>query len=152
AMAKLGGNPNSATDQFFFNLGDNSANLDNQNGGVTVFGKGESAAAPAVVGTPAPTPPNDERSAAAPPAREQGVFGEIPLKDYTGTDFPTDTTKDNYAVINGVSIVSQPEVLTYSIANNSNPAVATVSLTNNRMTIQGLTAGTTTVTIKATDK
>jgi cyclophilin family peptidyl-prolyl cis-trans isomerase len=37
AMAKLGGDPNSATNQFFFNLADNSSNLDNQNGGFTVF-------------------------------------------------------------------------------------------------------------------
>ncbi len=37
AMAKIGGDPNSATNQFFFNLGDNSSNLDNQNGGFTVF-------------------------------------------------------------------------------------------------------------------
>lgn len=37
AMAKLGGDPDSATSQFFFNLGDNSSNLDNQNGGFTVF-------------------------------------------------------------------------------------------------------------------
>ncbi len=37
AMAKVGGNPDSATSQFFFNLKDNSGNLDNQNGGFTVF-------------------------------------------------------------------------------------------------------------------
>ncbi len=38
AMAKLGGNSDSATSQWFFNLGNNSANLDSQNGGFTVFG------------------------------------------------------------------------------------------------------------------
>lgn len=39
AMAKLGGNPNSATSQFFINLKDSSGNLDRQNGGFTVFAK-----------------------------------------------------------------------------------------------------------------
>jgi len=37
AMAKLGGDPDSATSQFFFNLKDNSGTLDTQNEGFTVF-------------------------------------------------------------------------------------------------------------------
>lgn len=39
AMAKLGGDPDSATSGWFVNLADNSENLDNQNGGFTVFGE-----------------------------------------------------------------------------------------------------------------
>ncbi len=39
AMAKLGNAPDSATNQFFVNLSDNSGNLDNQNGGFTVFAR-----------------------------------------------------------------------------------------------------------------
>jgi len=38
AMAKIGGNPNSATSQFFINIADNGR-LDSQNGGFTVFAK-----------------------------------------------------------------------------------------------------------------
>ena len=38
AMAKIDGDPNSATSQWFVNLADNSANLDSNNGGFTVFG------------------------------------------------------------------------------------------------------------------
>ena len=39
AMAKQAGAPDSAANAFFFNLGDNSTNLDNQDGGFTVFGR-----------------------------------------------------------------------------------------------------------------
>lgn len=39
AMAKFPGDPDSATSEWFINLGDNSDNLDDQNGGFTVFGQ-----------------------------------------------------------------------------------------------------------------
>jgi len=39
SMAKRDGDPDSATSQWFINLADNSTNLDNQNGGFTVFGQ-----------------------------------------------------------------------------------------------------------------
>ena len=41
AMAKVGGDPDSATNQWFFNTINNASNLNNNNGGFTVFG-GES--------------------------------------------------------------------------------------------------------------
>jgi len=44
AMAKVDGDPNSATNQWFFNLVDNAGNLDSNNGGFTVFGKINSSA------------------------------------------------------------------------------------------------------------
>ena len=39
AMAKFGNDPDSATNQWYFNLADNSDNLDNQNGGFTTFAR-----------------------------------------------------------------------------------------------------------------
>ena len=39
AMAKLPNSPDSASSQWFINLGDNSASFDTQNGGFTVFGR-----------------------------------------------------------------------------------------------------------------
>ena len=39
ALAKVGGDPNSGTTNWFINLADNRSNLDNQNGGFSVFGK-----------------------------------------------------------------------------------------------------------------
>lgn len=39
AMAKQSNRPNSATNQWFFNLNNNTQNLDNQNEGFTVFGQ-----------------------------------------------------------------------------------------------------------------
>jgi cyclophilin family peptidyl-prolyl cis-trans isomerase len=152
AMAKLGGDPNSATDQFFFNLGNNSANLDNQNGGFTVFGKVVSPADQAVIDALAALPTKNESTAAGLSASQKSAFGEIPMQNYTGTNFPTDTTKANYAIINGVTITQQSEALTYSIVSNSAPTLATATITNNRLTVQGVASGQTTVTVRATDK
>ena len=39
SMAKRSGDPNSATSQWFVNVGDNASQLDDQNGGFTVFGQ-----------------------------------------------------------------------------------------------------------------
>ncbi len=72
AMAKLGGDPNSATNQWFFNLGDNSANLDNQNGGFTVFGRVANSSSLAAMDT----------IAAVPIYYAGTLFDHLPLKNY----------------------------------------------------------------------
>ena len=75
ALAKLGGNPNSATSQWFFNETDNSSNLDAQNGGFTVFGKITNAAGLAVMDQIAALPTYDLSSA-------NSAFNQIPLNNY----------------------------------------------------------------------
>jgi peptidyl-prolyl cis-trans isomerase A (cyclophilin A) len=74
AMAKLGGDPNSATSQWFFNLGNNAGNLDNQNGGFTVFG--EVTSGMSVV----------DAIAAVPTFNGVGGFDDFPLQNYTAPD------------------------------------------------------------------
>ena len=71
-MAKLSGNANSATNQWFINLGDNSANLDTQNGGFTVFGQ--------VIGDGMQVL---DAINALPKFSLAGPFDSIPLRDYT---------------------------------------------------------------------
>jgi peptidyl-prolyl cis-trans isomerase A (cyclophilin A) len=75
AMAKVGGDPNSATSQWFVNLADNSENLDNQNGGFTVFGR---------VIEPGMTVV--DAISALPLFNINGVSDAIPLTDFTGGD------------------------------------------------------------------
>lgn len=73
AMAKLSGDPNSATSQWFFNVADNSANLDNQNGGFTVFAR--------VVGDGMDVV---DAIGALPRVDAGGAFGDLPVIDFSG--------------------------------------------------------------------
>jgi cyclophilin family peptidyl-prolyl cis-trans isomerase len=92
AMAKQGGDPDSATSQWFINLADNSANLDNQNGGFTVFGE--------VVG---------DGMVVADAVAELtvwdagGAFTDLPLIDYPGA--PVEVSAE-HLVFTEVAIIS----------------------------------------------
>jgi cyclophilin family peptidyl-prolyl cis-trans isomerase len=71
AMAKIGGQPDSATSQWFINLKDNSDPLDNDNGGYTVFGK--------VVGDGMAVA---DAIAALPTIDAQGAFTDLPVINF----------------------------------------------------------------------
>jgi cyclophilin family peptidyl-prolyl cis-trans isomerase len=76
AMAKLGTDANSATNQWFINLSnDNVSNLDKQNGGFTVFGQ-VTGNGMAIV----------DAIAALSKFNMGGAFTAIPLRNYTATD------------------------------------------------------------------
>jgi cyclophilin family peptidyl-prolyl cis-trans isomerase len=144
AMAKVGNDPNSATDQFFFNLANNSSNLDNQNGGFTVFGKVAGPADQAELNFLAQTPVQTNHAS---------PFDSIPLNNYTGTNFPSDATAANFLVIQNVTVDSRPEFLTYSVIGNTNPGLVTAAVSNERLTLNytmGQT-GSAVITVRATD-
>ena len=88
AMAKLDGNPNSATSQWFINLADNSSNLDNQNSGFTVFGK-VTEAGMAVMDTIAAVSTKEKIDA----------YTDIPLEDTS-----IGITPDNAVVVDTIAI------------------------------------------------
>jgi peptidyl-prolyl cis-trans isomerase A (cyclophilin A) len=123
SMAKVGGNANSATSQWFINVSNNAANLDVQNGGFTVFGQvlGNGME---IVDAIANTPNFDYGSA----------FTTIPLRDFTSTDksagvVPTDSNlvmitdivATNTAVVTNPSLNPAPNtLLAVSSENASN--------------------------------
>jgi len=92
AMAKLGGDPNSATSQWFINLADNSSNLDNQNGGFTVFGA-VTAGSMAVV----------DAIAALPRVNAGSPFDALPI---VGTVANGVIRKPNLVVVSDATVVS----------------------------------------------
>lgn len=96
SMAKTPNNPNSATNQWFINLADNSGNLDKQNGGFTAFGE--------VTGG------MDVVLAIANLTRFNfnGSFTEIPLRNYSAADYTAKkpVTNENFVVIERVIVLN----------------------------------------------
>jgi cyclophilin family peptidyl-prolyl cis-trans isomerase len=145
ATAKLGNDPDSATSQWFFNLGDNSANLDNQNGGFTVFGE---------VLTEADLAPIDA-IANLPQFDGSGFFGEpaltdLPLKVEDPAN-PEVNNDDNLVRYSNIT-VSQENELEFTVLSNSNPDLVSASFNEGQLVLDyGDTSGTAEIVIRATD-
>ncbi len=163
AMAKIGSDPNSATNQFFFNLADNHTNLDNQNGGFTVFGKVLTSDDMAVVNslsdtsTTSPIKVTDQSTATSiTNASVKSALNQLPLKGYKGTTatFPTDATASNFELIRGVTTVVRDEALTYKTISNTDPAIVTPSIKHHRLTLtyKAGAVGNADIKVRATDK
>lgn len=107
AMAKFGDDPDSATNQFFFNLEDNSANLDSQNGGFTVFGEvmGDGMA---IVDRFAGANGNIDNIGVWDASSIHPAWTELPLIDH---DNSTDYMPDNLELINSVTVIPEPTTL-----------------------------------------
>ncbi|MEM8782349.1 MAG: peptidylprolyl isomerase [Planctomycetota bacterium] len=99
AAAKLPGDPDSASREWFFNLGDNTENLDNQNGGFTVFGRIVGSAGRKLVDQIAALPIVDVSGSVS-------AFGELPVQNFTSGD-PVGV--ENLFLIDNIDVVSTGE-------------------------------------------
>lgn len=151
AMAKVGDDPNSATSEFFFNRQDNSSNLDNQNGGFTVFGRVSDATA-SVLNTIGALPTGNysvklRTTGGTTPTSANFSFSDVPMDTSSST---APTTIDQSLLVKVVSVTNLP-VLTYSIATPPDGAIATASINGTDLQILAVGLGSTSVVVKATD-
>ncbi|AFZ45466.1 peptidyl-prolyl cis-trans isomerase cyclophilin type [Halothece sp. PCC 7418] len=145
AMAKLGNNPDSATSQWFFNLADNSENLDNQNGGFTVFGELLSESDFEVIDAIAALPTFDASNFTG-----EAAFTNLPLM--TDPENPQLTGDENFVRYESISIVQKPE-LQFTVTNNSNPDLVTPSISDGELRLDYVedATGTAEMTVQATN-
>lgn len=97
AMAKIDGNPHSATNQWFINLSNNSGNLDAQNGGFTVFGQ--------VIGDGMDVV---DAIAELPRFNAGGAFAALPLRGYTSEDAKNgvDITDEHLVIVKNIVVLN----------------------------------------------
>ncbi len=146
AMAKLGNDPNSATNQWFFNLGNNSANLDTQNGGFTVFGEVIAEADLAPINAIASLPFFDASQFLA-----QSAFTNLPLI-VEDPKQPKIENVDNFVVLSRVSLL-QEEELEFSVIGNDNPELVNAKISQGKLVLDYAPAqnGVARITVKATN-
>ncbi len=145
AMAKLPGDPDSATSGWFINLADNSSNLDFQNGGFTVFGRVLGNGMTGIVDVLASVPTYDLTYNPAAPVFNL-PWTDIPL---SGDPFVDNTLYLSYFLESSAYLVSP---LSYQVSSD-NPALVTATVTDGvlQLSASATAAGQTTVRLTTTD-
>ena len=141
SMAKLGGQPDSATNEWFVNLADNAQNLDFQNGGFTSFAR--------ILG-------NGMEVFEAIASLPQGTFGvSVDGISRTFSNWPLQQVSANSPLPSELVMIKDivpVASMNFELVSNSRPVVAKVVLDGNSFAItHGAETGQTTVTISATD-
>jgi cyclophilin family peptidyl-prolyl cis-trans isomerase len=142
AMAKVSGQVNSATSEWFVNLGDNSSNLDNQNGGFTVFGQVVGNGMQVVNAIAALPTVND--------SVQSGAWTDLPTHGYTGPN-PVVSTVPAANMVNVPTIAQLSNTLTFTTTSD-NSALVNPSISGSGLTLTyGAGFGTAHITVAATD-
>ncbi len=132
AMAKVEGNPNSATSQWFINLTDN-LDLDTQNGGFTVFGRVIRDGMTVV-----------DAIGLVPRFNFGSPFESLPLRNFTSGS----TVKPENLI--SIPAINYLPDLTFT-ASSAQPALATVKVIGTNLLITPKALGNATITVTATD-
>jgi cyclophilin family peptidyl-prolyl cis-trans isomerase len=147
AMAKLGGQPDSATSQFFFNLSDNE-HLNSDNGGYTVFGEVKGSGM-TVVNTMAST-----STYLADKYYADTSFKELPLYNLNADNI---VRPNDFVKIENVDVVTAStdfDLFTYQVTSSDEEKL-TASVDGNGnlvLTPDSSTTGSVVVTVTATSK
>ncbi len=168
AWAKLPGTADSATLDFFFNLGNNAENLDNQNEGFAAFGRVVGAGMDLVddiAGFPIGTYRNFNAAGGTNAALDKRVnlvdFSESGQPFLSGQEaldaVPMNTEAENAPldmdVNQTVRILQAAQIspLGYSVPANTAPDVVSAFVSGGNLVIQGLKEGVSSITVQAAD-
>jgi cyclophilin family peptidyl-prolyl cis-trans isomerase len=138
------GSPDSATSDFFFNLGNNAANLDNQNSGFTAFGR-VTTSGMAVVDAISAVPIGSYTS-------DKSLIVDGTLVPFTSIPMNAATAPANMDVNQTVRVLSASVISPFAYSVNDVSAnIATVVIQDGQIKITGLAAGTRNVILSARD-
>lgn len=150
AMAKLGGQPDSATHDFFFNRTDSHSPtdenaLDNQNGGFTVFGR-VAGNGMSVVDQIASLPKGNYSIYLDGESSSTGPYAGWPINS---SEAPSSMDNSLNVLVNQVTEIP---VLNFEVTGNSNPTGVFASIEGESLVLSGPVSGESSeITVRATD-